>query len=99
MRSQMKTGIEPIELGKAEYKNLRLRLADGAEIPAKIVWKDADHDLVLLMPTGATASNRTFIFRRSEPGRAISLGAWRLLPTLANGRRIPARADGPARAP
>jgi hypothetical protein len=62
MRSQMKTGIEPIELGKSEYKNLRLRLADGAEIPAKIVWKDVDHDLALLIPTGAAASNRPFIF-------------------------------------
>ena len=62
MRSQLKTGADPVELGKTEYKNLRLRMADGTEIPAKILWKDVDHDLVLLAPDGAVASNRAFTF-------------------------------------
>jgi hypothetical protein len=62
MRSQLKTGADPVELGKTEYKNLRLRMADGTEIPAKILWKDVDHDLVLLAPDGAAASNRAFTF-------------------------------------
>jgi len=62
MRAQMKSGADPIELGKTEYKNLRLRMADGTELPAKILWKDVDHDLVLLAPDGAAAGNRTFTF-------------------------------------
>jgi hypothetical protein len=62
MRAQMRTGPEPIELGKTEYKNLRFRLSNGSEIPAKILWKDAERDIVLLAPSGDAAAKRTFVF-------------------------------------
>jgi Trypsin-like peptidase domain len=62
MRAQMKTSADPIELGKTEYRNLRLRLADGTETPAKIVWKEPELDLVLLVPASTAASSRPFNF-------------------------------------
>jgi hypothetical protein len=62
MRGQLNTGADPLELGQTDFKNLRLRMTDGTEIPAKIVWKDSEHDLVLLSPDGAAAGNRTFSF-------------------------------------
>jgi S1-C subfamily serine protease len=37
-------------------------MADGSEIPVKILWKDVEHDLVLLAPQSAAAGNRTFTF-------------------------------------
>jgi len=61
MRGQFNTGGDPVELSQTDFKNMRLRTGDGAEIPAKIVWKDPEHDLVLLAPTD-TASNRTFSY-------------------------------------
>jgi S1-C subfamily serine protease len=62
MRAQMNSGPDPVELGETEFKNMRLRMADGSEIPAKILWRDVDHDLVLLAPDQAAASNRAFTF-------------------------------------
>src|SRR5664280_742127 len=61
-RSQMNTGGMPVEIGKTEFKKVRLRLADGTEIPAKIVGQDADHDLVFLVPEGAGPGKGTFSF-------------------------------------
>jgi hypothetical protein len=63
MRSQFKSGSEPVELAKTEFKGLRLRLADGTEIPAKIAWKDLSRDLVFLAPADETvADKRLFAF-------------------------------------
>ena len=62
MRGQMNAGAEPVELGQTEYRNIRFRLGDGTEIPARIVWKDPQHDLVVLSPDGAAAKNHTFTF-------------------------------------
>jgi hypothetical protein len=62
IRKQMNPGGEPVELGDIEFKNMRLRLADGSEVPVKILWKDPDHDMILLGPSGATGSSRTFTF-------------------------------------
>lgn len=62
MRSQMNSGAEPVELGQADIKSLRLRMGDGTEIPAKILWKDPEHDLVVVGPDGTAAKNRTFTF-------------------------------------
>ena len=39
-----------------EQANLRLRLADGREVPAKIVLRDPDLDLAFLRPTEAPAT-------------------------------------------
>jgi hypothetical protein len=62
-RAQMNTGGQPVSLGKTEFKGIKLHLGDGTEVPVKIVWKDADQDLVFLLPEGpARGSGRTFTY-------------------------------------
>jgi S1-C subfamily serine protease len=39
-----------IELLNADVKEVKLRLADGTEVPAKFVFKDADLDLAFMAP-------------------------------------------------
>lgn len=56
MRGQFNTGGDPIDLGKTDFRDMRIVLADGREIPVNIVYRDKDHDMVLLAPT------------KSEPG-------------------------------
>lgn len=74
-RPTMNTGGQPVSLGKTEFKAIRLRLSSGTEIPVKIVWKDADLDLVLLLPEGNTGrSARTFTFvDLNDAPEAVSL--------------------------
>lgn len=62
MRSNFSTSGEAVELASTEFKNLRLRMGDGTEVPAKILWKDPAHDLVLIIPEGAAESNRSYPF-------------------------------------
>jgi hypothetical protein len=62
MRNQFNTGGQALELGETEFKYVRLQMSDGAEIPAKILWKDPDHDIVLLIPAGGAPGNRSFTF-------------------------------------
>jgi hypothetical protein len=56
MRGQFNTGGDSIDLGKTDFRDMRIVLADGKEIPVNIVFRDKDHDMVLLAPT------------KSEPG-------------------------------
>ncbi|ACB76847.1 serine protease [Opitutus terrae] len=45
----------PIELLGVDFKQVKLRLADGTEVPARFVLKDADLDLAFMAPEDATA--------------------------------------------
>src|SRR5688572_22273225 len=50
-----RVGIPPamlnqIRLDEPEFKEVKLRLADGTEIPARVVLKDADLDLAFVAP-------------------------------------------------
>lgn len=44
-----------VELVGVEFKEVKLRLADGKEVPAKFVLKDADLDLAFMAPETAEA--------------------------------------------
>jgi len=46
-------GGRQFELVGVEFKEVKLRLADGKEVPAKFVLKDADHDLAFMAPETA----------------------------------------------
>lgn len=46
-----------LELLGADFKEVKLRLADGTEIPAKFVLKDADLDLAFMAPDSAAADS------------------------------------------
>lgn len=39
---------------KSEFSDLKIRLADGAEVPAKLVLKDPDLDLAFVLPDAAS---------------------------------------------
>ncbi len=63
IRKQMAANGQSVEVGKSEFKNLRLQMEDGTEVPSRIVWKDMDQDLMLLAPDHAAgAGNRVFTF-------------------------------------
>lgn len=51
-----------VELLGVDFKEVKLRLADGTEVPARFVLKDADLDLAFMAPENATAEAgpRTF---------------------------------------
>ncbi len=52
-----------IEIGETEFKDVKLRLADNTEVPAVIVLKDPDLNLVFVAPVGdSAAAKRTFPF-------------------------------------
>ena len=64
-----------VELEGSEYKDLRLRLADGTEIPAKILGRDPASDIVLIGPAaGPGGRSFTFVDLRQAPDAATVLG-------------------------
>lgn len=54
-------GMRGVELVGAEFKEVKLRLADGKEVAARFVLKDADLDLAFMAPESEDAG-RTFPF-------------------------------------
>jgi hypothetical protein len=47
-----------VEIGDTEYKEVKLRRADGTEVPARVVLKDVDLDLAFIAPTEDPAGDR-----------------------------------------
>ncbi len=60
----------------AEFKEVKLRLADNSEIAARVVLKDADLDLAFIAPESeAAAGGRQFAFvKLDDPAEATVLG-------------------------
>jgi S1-C subfamily serine protease len=60
--SQQSAGMPGMEMSmKTETTNLRLRLADGKEVPARVVLRDEDLDLAFLRPTQPLAAPIPFL--------------------------------------
>ena len=94
-RFNASSGGQSVELGKAEFKDLRLQLADGTEIPAKMAWKDAERDLVFLAPAdGGVADKRTFTFINLNEAPGVGLDPGKLLPAVTGGRGLAAGDSG-----
>ncbi len=56
-------GGPKVEIGETEFKDVKLRLANNTEVPAVIVLKDPDLNLVFIAPlVDSTAPARTFPF-------------------------------------
>jgi len=52
---------QKVEIGETEFKDVKLRLANNTEVPAVIVLKDPDLNLIFIAPlTDATAHPRKF---------------------------------------
>lgn len=59
----MRAAGQRVELVGADFKEVKLRLADGTEVPARFVLKDSDLDLAFIAPdTAADATKREFPF-------------------------------------
>lgn len=55
MRAIQERGGQKMELGETEYKEVKLRLANGTEVLAVVVLKDADLDLAFIAPIADAA--------------------------------------------
>lgn len=49
-----------IQLGETGYKEVKMRLSDGTEIPARVVLKDVDLDLAFVAPLPDPAAKRVY---------------------------------------
>ncbi len=47
-----------MEVGESDYKEVKLRLADGSEVPARVVLKDGDLDLAFIAPEPDPAAKK-----------------------------------------
>jgi S1-C subfamily serine protease len=66
LRSGSSGGRMP-EIVGSEFKEVKLRLADGKEVPARFVLKDADLDLAFMAPEAmAEAGGQTFPYVKLE---------------------------------
>jgi S1-C subfamily serine protease len=72
---------QKMELGETEYKEVKLRLANGSEVPAVVVLKDADLDLAFIAPlTDAAAPAREFpAVKLAEAAKGEVLGNYFLV--------------------
>lgn len=61
MRATMGANGQRMEVSDTDYKEVKLRLADGSEVPAKVVLKDGDLDLAFIAPDAeASGPKRVF---------------------------------------
>ncbi len=77
LRQSMGPAASAADLEGSEVAGLRLRLADGREIPAKILGRDPSRDLALVGPAQATPvgrGNLPFVDLRESPDSASVLG-------------------------
>jgi hypothetical protein len=81
LRGPMAMQGTAVDLDQGEIKDVKLRLPDGTEIPARVLWKDGAHDLALVVPSGADAGKREFAHVNLEeaPEAASLLGAYFLV--------------------
>ncbi len=59
-RGNMPAGNTGMRIEDPEYKEVKLRLADNSEIPARIVLQDSDLDLAFVAPDKEALAGRTF---------------------------------------
>lgn len=81
MRAMQGASGQKMELGETEYKEVKLRLANGSEVPAVVVLKDADLDLAFIAPlVDAAAPAREFpAVKLAEATKAEVLGNYFLV--------------------
>jgi hypothetical protein len=72
----MQGGTRGAELVSAEFKEVKLRLADGKEVPARFVLKDADLDLAFMAPETAEPDRKYAHVNLAEPAEGTVLGRY-----------------------
>ena len=89
------SGQERMEFG-SEPSDVKLRLADGKELPARIVLRDEDLDLAFLRPTTKPDKPLVAINLQTKAARRFSIRSWccRASAASADGRRRLAQTIG-----
>ena len=67
--------LTQVRFEEPEFKEVKLRLANGTEIPARMVLKDADLDLVFIAPEAPLAKPVPFV-DLSRPAKPVILGTY-----------------------
>ncbi|HUJ45435.1 MAG TPA: serine protease [Opitutaceae bacterium] len=85
VRPQLAPPAMPVDLESSELKDVRLQLADGTEVPARVVWRDATRDLAFLGPEHPLSGGRTFtcVNLGEAPEAAMLLGSYYHLSRLS----------------
>jgi hypothetical protein len=65
-----------LELVSADFKEVKLRLADGKEVPARFVLKDADLDLAFMAPETAEPGRKYPYVNLAEAAEGTVLGKY-----------------------
>lgn len=66
MRAGQMGGYRGVEVVGSDFKEVKLRLANGEEVPARFVLKDADLDLAFMAPDDKEAGKREFAHVKLE---------------------------------
>jgi Trypsin-like peptidase domain len=74
-----------VQLSQSETKDLKLRLGDGTEVPAKLVGKDAERDLAFLAPVSPPARPFTYVNLADAPAAAVVLADYFELSRMPEG--------------
>ena len=69
-------GARGMELVGAEFKEVKLRLADGKEVPARFVLKDADLDLAFMAPETAEPDRKYPHVNLADAAEGVVLGRY-----------------------
>lgn len=69
-------GARGAELVGTDFKEVKLRLADGKELPARFVLKDADLDLAFMAPEGTEAAREFAHVNLEQPAEGAVLGTY-----------------------
>ncbi len=78
------------ELVSADFKEVKLRLADGKEVPARFVLKDADLDLAFMAPETTEPGREYAHVKLSEAAEGAVLNRYFLISRMAKAlQRVP----------
>jgi hypothetical protein len=79
MRSAQQGGGRGVELVGTDFKEVKLRLADGKEVPARFVLKDADLDLAFMAPETEEPGRTYAHVNLDEPAEGAVLATYYLI--------------------
>jgi hypothetical protein len=78
MRGMMGPGGANMQISETDYKEVKLRLSDGTEVPARVVLKDGDLDLAFIVPDpeAATAKREFTPVKLDAPAEGTLLNTY-----------------------
>lgn len=90
-RGSLPPGSTGIRFEDPEYKEVKLRLADNTEIPARIVLQDSDLDLAFIAPEKDAVAGRSFTFIDLKKNADVRIldNCFELLRASKNQQRAP----------